>query len=358
MQQAIVYDVLVIINSLKAIMKKRYLIFCFILILGAGCNLFTTYPTCEIISPNEGGEIIKGTAISISVNVESEESLIFSVFFYIDSDCIGGVIPGMLDSTENDYSIIWNTDSLNFGKHTIKVVAENFDGIKKSDEIEVNIIALPEVSFGSYTDTRDGHTYRTVQIGSQTWMADNLAFLPAITSPSNSSYSESYYYVYGYYGVDIDEAKTTDYYKTYGVLYNWQSAINACPAGWHLPDSTEWNILSQYINGFYGNAYNNAKALAANSKWKKANDAGDVGYDISSNNHSGFSGLPSGYYLKTNYGEGIFQSIEEDGIWWSSTVMDDSNQPLFSKLTFDFPIVGTNYYGYKDCGYSVRCIKN
>jgi uncharacterized protein (TIGR02145 family) len=340
-------------------MKKNYLIFCFILIIGTGCNLFTPHLICEIISPTDGDKIIKGTAVPITVYAEDEGNQIISLLFYIDSNTTDLIIPFGLEDTQNEHSIIWYTDdSLDLGKHIIKVVAKNVDGIKKSDEIEVTIIDLPEVSFGSYTDTRDGHTYRTVQIGSQTWMADNLAFLPAITSPSNSSIHEPYYYVYDYYGEDINKAITTNNYKTYGVLYNWQAAMNACPDGWHLPDSIEWENLSENISFSFGNAFHNAKTLAANSLWEKSNNKGDVGYDLSSNNCSGFSGLPGGYYLKTNYNEGIFQEIEESGFWWSSTTIENSNQPLLFHLSNESSFIFTNWVEKKDKGHSVRCIQN
>lgn len=102
-----------------------------------------------------------------------------------------------------------------------------FDAVKPNKEIEQFI-------YGSFTDYRDGYTYKTIKIGNQTWLAENLRYLPSINSG---------YYVYGYNGNDISEAKRTQNYNSFGVLYDMNSAIEACPKGWHIPSDDEWNDL-------------------------------------------------------------------------------------------------------------------
>jgi uncharacterized protein (TIGR02145 family) len=111
---------------------------------------------------------------------------------------------------------------------------------------------LPVPVTGSFTDSRDGKTYKTVKIGDQWWMAENLAWLPAVNPVNDNSSTEKYYYVSGYNGTDVSAAKATQNYTTYGVLYNWPAAMNgaagsdanpssvqgACPAGWHIPSYT------------------------------------------------------------------------------------------------------------------------
>ena len=71
-------------------------------------------------------------------------------------------------------------------------------------------------------------------------MAENLAWLPGVSPSSDGSETLSYYYVRGYEGTVVSEAKAVANYSTYGVLYNWPAAMAACPDGWHLPSDGDW----------------------------------------------------------------------------------------------------------------------
>jgi PKD repeat protein len=81
---------------------------------------------------------------------------------------------------------------------------------------------------GTFTDPRDGQTYQTVEIGSQTWMAENL------------NYETSNSWTYN---------NDPGYGNIYGRLYNWEAALSACPSGWHLPDKDEFNTLIVFLGG-------------------------------------------------------------------------------------------------------------
>ena len=94
-------------------------------------------------------------------------------------------------------------------------------------------------NLGFLYDARDHNVYKTVTIGRQTWMAQNLAYLPTVTGQDKKSTSIPCYYVYGYSGTDVQEAKKNPNYKTFGVLYNWPAANIACPEGWRLPDDAD-----------------------------------------------------------------------------------------------------------------------
>ena len=125
---------------------------------------------------------------------------------------------------------------------------------------------------GTYTDTRDGKTYKTVKIGNQTWMAENLAF----NTDSNC-------WVY-----DNDQNNVAKY----GYLYKWKVAKAVCPSGWHLPDKEEFEILINNCGSSDEAAY---KALLPGGS-------------------SGFSAQFGGLSL----GNGVFGDIGECAYIWSS----------------------------------------
>ena len=112
---------------------------------------------------------------------------------------------------------------------------------------------------GNFVDTRDGREYKTIKIGRQVWMAENLAYLPKRSKEDTESYNQPRYYTYlEYFGKEswrIDEAELSNEEKenkqenleTYGVLYNWPAAMKSAPEGWHLPADMEWEEFIEYL---------------------------------------------------------------------------------------------------------------
>ncbi len=230
--------------------------------------------------------------------------------------------------------------------------------------------------FRTFTDSRDGNEYKYVTIGDQTWMAENLAYLPEISPPEEGSgdtgrEDDAFYYVYGYNSTNVEYAKDTITYKTYGVLYNWNAAMGgasssssnpsnvqgACPAGWHLPSDAEWTELETWLRdngyGYEGSGNDIAKSLADNSGlWNNYDVAGTVGHDQSSNNKSFFSALPGGH----RSGSGYFYDVGYDGHWWSAAENDTSNAWGW-RIHYHYIDVSRNLNG-KEYGFSVRCIRD
>lgn len=215
---------------------------------------------------------------------------------------------------------------------------------------------------GSFNDNRDGHRYNWVKIGDQVWMAENLAYLPAVSSPNESSLTESLFYVNDYYGTNIIEAKTTSNYIVYGVLYNWPSAMNGattsssvpsgvqgiCPNGWHLPSNDEWIKLIEYLGGEF----------AASDKLKEAGfDHWIVSPDIEANNSSGFTALPGGCFLDENY---LFDPVGYACVFWSATAFEVPYSDFAFKIELFYSTnnVAINAGYYKSTGRCVRCLKD
>ncbi|MFA5229031.1 MAG: FISUMP domain-containing protein [Candidatus Paceibacterota bacterium] len=206
----------------------------------------------------------------------------------------------------------------------------------------------------TFTDNRDGKVYKTVTLGAQVWMAENLAYLPAVSAPSSGSYTEPYYYVYGYDGTDVAAAKATINYQTYGVLYNWPAAKTGCPEGWHLPSDEEWIQLEMYLGMTQEELYvlMNLRGTDEGGKLKEAGTSHWNGPNTGATNSSGFTALPCGVRL---YG-GSFGRVGLYGYWWSSTKYD-TYYTWYRCLKYNDSSVYRST-GMKEVGLSVRCVRD
>ena len=211
----------------------------------------------------------------------------------------------------------------------------------------------------------DGNVYTIVKIGTQTWTAENLKttkyndgteILHILDTATWKSciHSQTAGYCYCNNTADADSI------KLFGALYNWY-AVNTgklAPAGWHIPTDAEWDTLQHYLrtNGynFDGTTTDNlfAKAMAAQTNWTPYTTAGTPGCSLSTNNSSGFSGLPGGY----RYDSGDFDGTGIYGVWWSATEANASF--VYNRyISWSYSSLLRSYY-LKSCGFSVRLVKN
>ena len=218
-----------------------------------------------------------------------------------------------------------------------------------------------DCNYGTLTDTRDGQTYKTVTIGDQVWMAENLNY--AYTGvPYNYSGNTSDSTSWCYKNEPENCAK-------YGRLYTWAAAMDSvgtwttngkgcgygsecsptgtirgiCPEGWHLPDTTEWNTLFSAVGG----SFTAGTALKSTSGWNE--DEGESGNGTDS---FGFSALPAGY----RYNGGDYDNEGYDAYFWSSTEYN-SNYAYYMLLYYNYDYAAL-YDGNKNYGFSVRCLKD
>jgi uncharacterized protein (TIGR02145 family) len=203
---------------------------------------------------------------------------------------------------------------------------------------------IEETTSGTFIDSRDGNEYNWVQIGDQVWMAENLAYLPSVNMVADGSEDAagSYYYVYGYDGTNVAEAKATDNYATYGVLYNWTAAMNACPDGWHLPSDAEWTELTDYLGG----------ESVAGGKLKETGTTHWASPNTGATNETGFTALPGGY----RYSSGTFYNIGSNGYWWSATEYDAATAWYRYVDYYDGNVYRND--SNKEVGFSVRCLRD
>jgi len=168
------------------------------------------------------------------------------------------------------------------------------------------------------TDSRDSKKYKTVKIGTQTWMADNLNY--------NAGDSKCY---------DNKSSNCTQY----GRLYNWSTAKKVCPSGWHLPSDNEWQTLVDFAGGI----------SAAGTKLKATSGWDDNG---SGTDDYGFSLIPGGY----SYSSGNFDNVGKSGSWWSSTEGNANYAWYRSMYSLSNVVQRYNYDKYHL--FSVRCVKD
>lgn len=223
-----------------------------------------------------------------------------------------------------------------------------------------------KISYGKVRDI-EGNVYKTVKIGKQWWMAENLAYLPKVSPPTEgadpASPTVAYYYVYDYIGTDVTEAKATDNYKIYGVLYNLPAAMTACPTGWHLPSDEEWTTLETYLRmngyGYEGDGDDIAKSMASISGWQTSPIEGDVGNDQASNNRSGFDGLPGGSRYWDYPGSWAdFRLLHGNGYYWSSTYEEGGTTSALGRVLESYSGNLTHHGLGGVSGNGVRCVKD
>ena len=199
--------------------------------------------------------------------------------------------------------------------------------IAKMGAVLVVLLAASVSYAGTLKDSRDGKTYKTVQIGDKVWMAENL------------NYQTGESKCYGNKPENCDK---------YGRLYVWREAVTACPDGWHLPNKQELNDLRTLAGQKAGDIDKAGTVLKSTTGWEGADGKSGNGTD-----GLGFGALPAGLYFS------IINNFIYEGYgayFWSSTE-NDSNDAYLLYLGYDNEgaVVG---YDFKDNCFSVRCVKN
>jgi len=212
------------------------------------------------------------------------------------------------------------------------------------------------VQTGSFTDTRDNTVYNTVTTNGQTWMAENLAYLPEVCA----SDAQCGYWVYDYQGTDVDEAKLTSNYSTYGVLYDFETAQNVCPAGWHLPSDEEWAFLEMNLGMDYNTALY-GDIIRGTDEGGKLKETGTTHWaypNLGASNISQFTALPGGERDGLN-NNNVFQYLGSNSYFWTST--NTGSLVVSRNLSSGGARIGRSYDGPDGRGkngMSVRCVQN
>ena len=268
-------------------------------------------------------------------------------------------VRNIVSQQSNNQQTPWESTSLtgNFYFNTKEIThseiqqnnQENPSDTPKSNQDKIQVMSLKEASTPDENeyiiDSRDGQQYKTVKIGNQVWMAENLRTtnlndgrtIPLVTD--NDKWIGLHTPAYCWYNND-----ETNYKSIYGALYNWYTVNTGklCPAGWHAPTDAEWTTLETYLGG----------VIVAGDKLKETGTAHWSGHNTRVTNESGFTALPGGYRNHS----GAFYGIGNTGNWWSATEGGTTNAWIWSINYFNSDLNRYNFF--KKCGYSVRCIKD
>lgn len=252
----------------------------------------------------------------------------------------------------------------------VKAYATNSAGTAYGNQVEFKTTTAPL----TVTDA-DGNVYKTVQIGTQLWMAENLKttkycngdVIPNVTD--NTQWAKLATGGWSYYENDLT------YNSIYGKLYNGFTIIdsrNVCPCDWRIPTRNEWIQLINYLiaNGYNydGSKSENkiGKSIASKSLWISGTAipiVGDVGYDMQSNNRSNFNAFPAGFrdkYIGTYSGSQFAGLNNMTSFWGKENELLSTND--LERIRPDFvygDLYSNNRYGELFIsGRSIRCIKN
>jgi uncharacterized protein (TIGR02145 family) len=199
----------------------------------------------------------------------------------------------------------------------------------------------------------EGYNYSTVQIGEQCWFSENCRYLTNVSPPNEDDTIAPKYYVYGYYGIDVEEAKTTLNYETFGVLYNWPAVITEeiCPSGWHIPSDSEWQTMEVALGMSESDAASTSFRGAPVGDYMKSTS----GWNSEGNgsNSSGFNGIPGGFRGDWS---NDFEGLGNYGYWWASS--EDNIQASWYRLLYKQTDDGYRGSYWNEGGFSARCLKD
>lgn len=239
-------------------------------------------------------------------------------------------------------------NDLKVGSYKLKVKAEGYKSNEKAIKISRDILTPITVVLVEGSDVFvdiDGNEYKTIKIGDQIWMAENLRTTryrdgTLIQNVQNDTQWER---LKG--GAWSHYDNNTEYDEVYGKLYNWYAINNyhnLCPTGWHVPTDTDWNILVDSLGG----------DQIAGSKLKQIGTSRWLKLDINATNEIDFTALPGG----SRAGNGSFLGIGYSAYWWTASSNNNSNS-WYRRIVKNSRGLG-RLDGTLSSGMSVRCVSN
>jgi uncharacterized protein (TIGR02145 family) len=256
---------------------------------------------------------------------------------------------------------------LPYTRYYLRAYATNSMGTGYGDEWSFRTLYT---SSDPMTDI-DGNTYKTVVIGTQIWMAENLNVahysngdpVPLVESATAWDTMSSWVKAYCWYDNNPDLG------EVFGALYTWAAAMNGqpssdnnpsgvqgvCPSGWHLPSDSEWKQLEMHLGMSQSEADKDTEIRGTNegAQLKEAGTSHWNSPNLGATNLSGFTALPGG----SRSWDATFGTIGYFGYWWTSTCKEWDPYAWHRNVGFDHETVWRGQMN-NDVGFSVRCVKD
>lgn len=296
----------------------------------------------------EGVVFRPGDTTILSGSVKSNELLTTVTFEYGETTSYGSTVAALENPWSGEGSVSAKLTGLvhNTTFH-FRVKAENEKGVTFGEDKTFRV-PDPDGTIGTMTDI-EGNTYKTISIGGQIWMMENLRTtkfkdgtpIPNVTGIAEWGNLASP--AYSWYG------NNKDLYKgdLYGALYNWY-AVNTgklAPAGWHVPTEEEWQQFINYVNIQFGLVAGGLKEEGL-MHWMWPNRG--------ATNSSGFTALPAG----ARYESG-FTFMGEQACWWTATPSSSPEYAFYHYVDRNSATIDTyNIINHRFKGFSVRCVKD
>jgi uncharacterized protein (TIGR02145 family) len=224
----------------------------------------------------------------------------------------------------------------------ILVLLSNTFGCKEDDASDSPTPTGPQpINFGTHDfgtlEDNEGNTYKTIKIGSATWMAQNLRVTKTTDGQALEAWTNSDAWKSTSNAAYFSYQGSEDNISLYGYLYNAAARNNVCPTGWHTPTSEEWENLTTAVGG----------RTTGGGKIKEEGTAHWASPNSGADNSSGFTGLPGG-----SIHLGLLLDVGRDGYWWAS---EPGKFYYASSSRFDIRNKNT---ALSDEGLAVRCVKD
>ena len=323
-------------------------------------------PDIEIVAPEDGLKIMRGDQITVSVKASDSDGSVEEVRFYIYYEEVATV-------DDPPYEYLWTASDTLVGEVDVRAVALDNVGGANSDDIIVVVDAPggfnPELSYGTLTDY-DGNSYKTIEIGEQNWMAENLKVthyadgtpIPFVTDEADWSSMDEEDRAYCWYD------NLSEYKDTTGALYSWTGAMNGssgvndsvtlvqgvCPDGWHIPTDEDWKELEIFLGM--------SAETADKYDWRGSDEGGslkEMGFshwdlpNAGADNASGFTALPGGFRSYT----GTFYGVGQYATFWTANQKSGSENIWYRVLNQDEKRI-YRHYNLRNQGHSVRCVED